>query len=89
MIAIFDNDDTEYAMWISAYPESYVVNMRRGYSPSYMVPHHGRRPTVSPVTSLRAFALAVARQPSSKRPTTHKRVRRHALPNSSVRQHEE
>ena len=51
MIAIFDNNDTEYSAWLLAHPKGYVVNMRHGYSPSYMVLHRGRCSTVSPVTS--------------------------------------
>lgn len=51
MIAIFDNNDSDYSAWLSANPDGYVVNMRHGYSPQYMVLHRSRCQTISPVTS--------------------------------------
>lgn len=51
MIAIFDNNDSEYSAWLLANPGGYVVNMRHGYSPSYMVLHRSSCATVNPSTS--------------------------------------
>lgn len=51
MIAIFDESDAEYTTWLLANPASYVVNMRRGYSPSYMVLHRSNCNSVDPRTS--------------------------------------
>ncbi|TAL91906.1 MAG: hypothetical protein EPN69_09050 [Rhodanobacter sp.] len=51
MIAIFDNNDSEYSAWLLANPSGYVVNMRHGYSPSYMVLHRSSCTTVNPSTS--------------------------------------
>jgi hypothetical protein len=50
MIAIFDND-SEYSAWLLANPGGYVVNMRHGYSPSYMVLHRSSCTTVNPSIS--------------------------------------
>lgn len=51
MIAIFDNSDIEYSAWLRENPGGYVVNMRSGYSPSYMVLHRSYCSTVNPSTS--------------------------------------
>jgi len=51
MIAIFDNNDSEYLAWLLANPNGYVVNMRHGYTPAYMVLHRSHCTTVNPSTS--------------------------------------
>lgn len=52
MIAIFDDNDIQYSAWLLAHPDGYVVNMRHGYSPSYMVLHRSHCCTISPATSV-------------------------------------
>lgn len=61
MIAIFDNSDNEYSSWLLANPGGYVVNMRHGYSPSYMVLHRSSCATVNPSTSSLEFGAFTER----------------------------
>ena len=51
MFSMFDNDDSDYSSLLTPNFGGYVVNMRHGYSPSYMVLHRGSCATVNPRTS--------------------------------------
>jgi 5-methylcytosine-specific restriction endonuclease McrA len=39
MISLYDDDDRAYMDWLCAYPDGFVITMRRNKSPDYMVLH--------------------------------------------------